>query len=192
MYIIGNNADYAKALYSDYSSLYSDLKDIIHIKDGILYNSNDKPISIGSSSVLLAVTEPKQKLKLVNILNAMNTGVQYPTYKIGYGLVDLGFTGNIIGKNVVIDYNSSIGEHNTIKHNAVISFSCKIGNFNYVGPSATIMNNCTIGNMNKIAGNTNISEFITIGDNNSITPGECLFEDLGANKKFQNGVVYKQ
>lgn len=192
MYIIGNNVDYVKALYTDYSSLYSDFIDFIRIKDDCLFDTSGKQVELKDSKAIIAVTEPKHKIKAITVTNKYSYNMQYDSYKVGYGLLNFYSNGNIIGRNVHIDHNTSLGDYNTIGHNTVISYSTKIGNFNNIGHLTTIMNNCYLGNMNNIAGNVNISEFITIGDNCVITPGECLFEDLENNKKFQSGIIFKQ
>jgi len=191
MYIIGNNPDYNKALYIDYSSIYSDFKDFIVIRDGILYDSSGKQTEINNSSVLLSIKSFSKKTAVINLLALTSINIKYPNYHITKGLSDYDSEGNIYGIGNIIDYNVDIGNFNILGHNNVIGYSTRIGNFNNISSSVTIMNNCKLGNRNSIFENSSISEFITIGNNSIVGPGECLFEDLDSNKKFQHGVTYK-
>ncbi len=103
----------------------------------------------------------------------------------------------LIGANVIIYIQCSIGNHNLIADLASIRENVKIGDYNIIGRGASIENFCSLGNKNKIETNVYITAYSTIEDYCFVAPCVATSNDnyAGRDKERYNhfkGVTLKK
>lgn len=103
----------------------------------------------------------------------------------------------LIGANVIIYTQCTIGNSNLIADLASIRENVKIGDFNIIGRGASIENYCTLGNKNKIETNVYITAYSSIEDYCFVAPCVATSNDnyAGRDKERYNhfkGITMKK
>lgn len=91
--------------------------------------------------------------------------------------------GTFIGKRVVINSRSEIGQCAILNTGAIIEHDCNIGEFVHVSPGTTICGQVSVGNGTHIGAGSVIRQSISIGAGSLIGAGSVVVKDIPENVK---------
>ena len=127
---------------------------------------------IKSPNVLITVSDPLIRKKIVEKYAKFNTGIVYPNFLDSSLIFDVKSlkigVGNIILHNTIITSNVILGNFNILNSYSGIGHDSKIGSFNTFNPRVAISGNVCIGDSNVFGMNSGVLQNKNILDNNNI------------------------
>lgn len=133
-------------------------------------------VTIGSTG------DPKIRIKLFNLLNKI--GFEIPNIIDPSAVVSHYInmkTGIYVGKNAVINADSTIHNASIINTAAIIEHDCFIDEFAHIAPGALLSGGVTIGAGTHIGANCVIKQQLKIGSGSIIGMGSVVTKDVGDN-----------
>ncbi|MFT4684080.1 MAG: sugar O-acyltransferase (sialic acid O-acetyltransferase NeuD family) [Flavobacteriaceae bacterium] len=140
----------------------------------------DKPydfiLGIGDNTIRKKVAELVLS-KNKKLLNAIDTSSHISEYIIlGQGV--------FIGKNVVVNVLSEIGNYCILNTGCIVEHECRIKDGVHIAPGAVLLGNVTVGEQSFVGANAVIKENITIGHNVIIGAGAVVLKDVPDHSKI--------
>lgn len=99
-------------------------------------------------------------------------------------------TGTYIGKNVVVNADSKIGEHCIINTGAIIEHECRVDDFSHVSVGTILCGKVEIGRNSFIGAGSTVIQRLHIGDNVIIGANSTVLKSVEDNMKYY-GIVSK-
>lgn len=143
----------------------SSLKSIIHKIDGGIVAIGDNWIR---SEIVLQIKESFPNFKFVSVI--------HPSAIIASG-VKVG-DGTVIMPGVVVNSNSTIGEHCVLNTRCSIDHDGLIGDYVSIAPGATLGGNVSVGNHSVVSLGANIIHSKKIGEHSVIGAGATVLNDI--------------
>ncbi|WP_337992987.1 acetyltransferase [Clostridium sp. 'White wine YQ'] len=132
--------------------------------------------SIGNPEVRIKIFEKIKKIgfKVPNIID--KSAITSRFMVLGQG--------NYIGKKVVVNADTKIGNCCIINTASVIEHDCDIGDFVHLAPGSIVCGGVKIGNNTHIGANSTIIQYKTIGENVLIGAGSVIVKDITSEIKI--------
>ncbi|ADZ85264.1 acetyltransferase [Cellulosilyticum lentocellum] len=86
--------------------------------------------------------------------------------------------GNFIGKGVIINTTTTIGDHCIINTGSIIEHDCNIENFIHLGPRSILCGGVQIGENSHIGASATILQYKKVGSNSIIGAGSLVNKDI--------------
>ena len=90
--------------------------------------------------------------------------------------------GNFIGKRVVVNANTSIGNHCILNTGTIIEHDCQIDDFSHMAPRTILCGNVQIGFGSHIGAGSTIIQGMTVGEGCLIGSGSNVTKTIEAHK----------
>ncbi len=167
-YEIAGYCDLQKKDFEELNYLGND-EGVVTLKDkGVDYAF----VCIGS------VGNPKIRKNVFEKMN--NIGFELPAVIDKTADVDAKFIGKnvFIGKNCVVNYDTTIEDMAIINSGAVIEHEVRIGKYVHVAPGSVVCGNCDIGDNTHIGAGSVIIQGIKVGKNTIIGAGSVVVKDI--------------
>lgn len=192
---IGNLINYIESM---------NLFEIVGYTDVINHGSFFNVQYLGDDSILEALYEEGVKNAVIGIGNRLNdTALKQ---KVINKAKVIGFSFPVIvGTNVILHKNVTIGEGTILRDGCIIQANCTIGNFAMIGDRAIISHDTKIGNFSQVVSGCVLGRGITVGNSvffgfNAIVTNDLAIVDgctIGAmslvNKNcFKKGLYFGQ
>lgn len=133
-------------------------------------------LGIGDSTIRkkLAKLLISKNKKLLNVIDASSLISEH--IQIGQG--------NFIGKNVVVNVQSDIGDYCILNTGCIVEHDCSINDGVHIAPGAVLCGNVVVGENTFIGANSTIKQGVKIGDNVIIGAGSVVLRDVPNNETF--------
>ena len=92
-------------------------------------------------------------------------------------------TGNFVGKGVIINADTRIGDNCIINTGVIIEHDCTIESFCHIAPGTVLSGNVKIAENTHIGTNSTLIQNIQIGKNSIIGAGSVVIKNIGDNVK---------
>lgn len=94
--------------------------------------------------------------------------------------------GIYVGKNVVVNPKTTLGDMTIINTGAIIEHACSIKEFTHIAPGAVLCGDVKIGAHTHVGANATVIQGVSIGDNCMIGAGSVVVRDIPS-KEFAVG-----
>lgn len=152
---------------------------------------------IGSDDDLPKLKDAGWTDAFISVGSVGSTGLRHKLYQM---VKDIGFTvpsiidpsamiargvsmgeGVFIGKRVVVNTGSQIGNCSILNSGSIIEHDCMIGLFTHISPGATLCGQVTVGNDSHIGAGSVVRQGIRIGRQSLIGAGSVVVKDIPDN-----------
>lgn len=147
--------------------------------NGILNIGEYNPSIHPEAKLLIAVGDNKVRKKISQKVVHNFTTAIHSSAQIDH-MTQLG-VGVQIMPCVVVNRDTSIGQHTIINSNATVEHDCKIGDFVHIAPGATLCGGVSVGEGTLVGANATVLPNCTIGKNVTIGAGTVVTKNIPNN-----------
>lgn len=156
--------------------------------DDTLVGEKVKKISILKSisnpiSCVIAIGDPKGREAVYNTLKT-NNNINFPNIILSqfdsynFSNKNIIGVGNLIMPQVIIGFNTILGNFNIFGVNSGLGHDVSIGNFNFIGPNCFLAGNVNVANNCKLSFGTFILQKVKLVSSINTMPYTCIYKNI--------------